>query len=134
MLHLPYDQEAAGLSRQQQQRDPLQFGVHALALRPSPEDAAGAYFDTAGPDAWARSRARAGVVGHAHRTSARPLPRPFALPALAIAYTLVITVVRMVSAYDAYALLVVYGPGLGGHRCACECEYLGTRCREPHDA
>ena len=132
MLHLPDDQEAARFS--QQQHGPLQFGVHALALRAKAEDAAtaSAEFD-AGPAALARARARA-VVGNAHSASAGPLPRPVALPALAIAYTLVIAVVRIVGTYDAYALLVVYGPGLRGHRCACKCEYPGTRCREPHDA
>ena len=128
VLHLPDDQEAARFS--QQQHGPLQFGIHALALRPSPEDAATASTEF---DASPAARARA-VVGDAHRASVGPLPRPVALPALAIAYTLVIAVVRIVGPYDAYALLVVYGPGLRGHRRACKCEYPGTRRRESHDA
>ena len=127
VLHLPDDQEVARFS--QQQHGPLQFGIHALALRPSPEDAATASTEF---DASPAARARA-VVGNAHRASVGPLPRPVALSALAIAYTLVIAVVRIVGPYDAYALLV-YGPGLRGHRRACKCEYPGTRCREPHDA
>ena len=128
MLHLPDDQEAARFS--QQQHGPLQFGIHALALRPSPEDAATASTEF---DASPAARARA-VVGNAHRASVVPLPRPVALSALAIAYTLVIAVVRIVGTYDAYALLVVSGPGLRGHRRACKCEYPGTRRRESHDA
>ncbi|KAN0131616.1 hypothetical protein V8E53_010458 [Lactarius tabidus] len=123
VLHLPDDQEATRLA----QHGALQLSIHALALRPSAKDAAAAD----GRDPAARTPR---AVGNAHRTPAddgpRPLPRlvSVALPALAIAYTLVVAFMRIVAAYDAYDVLVVYGRGLGGDRGACECEYPGT-CR-----
>jgi hypothetical protein len=129
VLHLPYDQETTRLP----QHGTLQPSIHALALRPSPKDAASA---NDGRDPAVRAP-RARAVGNAHRAPAdgpRLLPRFVALPALAIAYTLVFAIVRVVAAYDAYAVLVVYGRGLGGHRRACECEYLGTCRRESYDA